>query len=72
MKRKELIRIAKMCKESIIEHTADVITHECSDDCPYFNGTAGCIERLVEDLAKELEKDTIPVGNGENYEVVQK
>lgn len=59
MTRKELLREADKC----------LIGACCV--CKYNDGNVDCRDNLIRDLAEELEKatNTIPVGNGENYEV---
>lgn len=68
MNRKELIKIAKNSG-----------TGDCHPACPYkqdkwnLYSVMYCMEDLIKALAEELEKSTlkiIPVGNGEDYEVV--
>ena len=62
MKRKELLQEAEKC----------LIGACCV--CAYNDGCVDCRDNLIRDLATELEKatNTIPVGSGENYEVVHK
>lgn len=69
MTNKELIEIAKSCAIG-----------ECPEDCPNYNrkhysieNVLTCTEDLLFQLAEALEKvtNTIPVGNGQDYEVVQ-
>lgn len=65
MNRKELIEIAKNCGAG-----------DCHPACPYkqdewaLDSVMYCMEDLIKALAEELEKNTIPVGNGQDYEVV--
>ncbi|MBR5306868.1 MAG: hypothetical protein IKU47_08090 [Oscillospiraceae bacterium] len=61
MKRKELLQEAEKC----------LIGACCV--CAYNDGSVDCRDNLIRDLAAELDKATlkiIPVGSGENYEVV--
>lgn len=67
MKNKELIEIAKTCGFG-----------ECDENCPFTKGhrtavdVIACSQELIAELARELEKatNTIPVGNGKDYAVV--
>lgn len=68
MTNKELIEIAKICA-----------TGECPEDCPNYNikhysieNVLTCTEDLLFQLAEAFETatNTIPVGNGKDYMVV--
>ena len=67
MTNKELIEIAKTCGFG-----------ECAEECPYYTehynalDVVICSQKLISDLADALEKatNTIPVGNGKDYTVV--
>ena len=56
----KLIEIAKRCGTGV-----------CHPDCEYHKEF--CMESMMTELASRLEKatNTIPVGNGQDYEVVQ-
>ena len=67
MKTSKLIEIAKTCGFG-----------ECEENCPFSKGhrtaidVITCSQELIAELARELEKatNTIPVGNGKDYTVV--